>query len=183
MTGDATRDDHPTPKHFNSLPVSDYAAEREAREAKQRAREQREAAKAARSPYWHGMLCTETRDEIAERMREVLGDHYFTMVICNSYDENSDRFSSVEVYPSQWLTSPVDAWTDQSSITWCTPRLSMGVHTRAKTQADGRAGRPHQYAHLKFEPDRIEIDHYAPAGYRLLWILAVERHDPGVGET
>lgn len=37
MTGDPRRDDHATPKHFESLPVSDYVAEREVREAKQRA--------------------------------------------------------------------------------------------------------------------------------------------------
>ena len=31
------RDDHATPKHFESLPVSDYVAEREVREDRQRA--------------------------------------------------------------------------------------------------------------------------------------------------
>jgi hypothetical protein len=132
-----------------------------------------------RSPYWHGMLCAETRDEIAERMRELLGEHYFTIVECNSYDEKSDRFSSVEVKPSQWLTGPIRDYADDrlAGISWATPRLAMGVHTRAKTPAEGREDRPHGYVHLTFEPGRIEIDHYAPAGYRLRWIFAVERHD------
>ena len=132
-----------------------------------------------RTPYWHGMLCAETRDEIADRMREVLGDNYFTLVCCNSFDENSHRFTSVEVYPSQWLTSEVRDYAESTlpGVSWSTPRLSMGVHTRAITQADGREGRPHQYVRFTFERDEIVIDHYAPAGYRLRWIFAVERHD------
>lgn len=123
------------------------------------------------------MLCTETRDEILERMRQVLAEHYFTMVLLNTYDENSDRFSCVDVLPSQWLTNSIRADNSAQGICWNTPGLSMGIHTSAKTQGDGRRDCPHGYVHVKFDPDRIEIDHFAPAGYRLLWILAVERHD------
>lgn len=131
-----------------------------------------------RNPYWHGMLCAETRDEISARMTEVLGDHYFTLVTCNSYSETSEKFSAVEVYPSQWLTTPLRGYDDRvHGISWGTPRLQMGVHTRAKSQAEARKGRPHKYVHFTFEPDCIVIDHYAPAGYRLLWSMSVERHD------
>lgn len=131
------------------------------------------------SPYWHGMLCADSRDAIAERMRDLLSEHYFTLVCCNSYDENSDRFTSIEVYPSQWLSAPIRDYRDRSvfGISWTTPRLSMGVHTKAETAGDGREGRPHQYIHFTFEGDQIVIDHYAPAGYRLRWIFAVERHN------
>lgn len=135
-----------------------------------------------RNPYWYGMLCAETRDDIAERMREVLGDgNYFTLVCCNSYDETARNFSGIDVYPSQWLTSSVVARggepADYPGITWSTTALSMGVHTKAATQADGRNGGPHDYVAFTFEPNRIVIDHYAPARYRLRWIFAVERHD------
>jgi hypothetical protein len=124
------------------------------------------------------MLCAQTRDEIAERMTEVLGDNYFTLVTCNSYDENSHKFSSVDVSPSQWLTRPVRAdGGDYQGISWGTPRYSMGVSTKAETQTDGRNGGPHKYVHFTFEHDRVVIDHYAPARYWLRWILAVERHD------
>jgi hypothetical protein len=125
------------------------------------------------------MLCAETREEIADRMRDVLGDDYFTLVICNSYDESSDRFTSVEVYPSQWLTGPITDYRAETlpGITWGTQRLSMGVHTRAATPSEGRQGAPHKYVHFTFERDKFEIDHYAPAGYRLKWIFVVERHD------
>lgn len=128
-------------------------------------------------PYWHGLLCAETHDEIADRMRDVLGEHYFTLVLCNSYDADSHRFSAVEVHPSQWLRDGIRTDATAYDISWTTPRLVMGVHSNAKTQAEAREDRPHNYVHVRFEPDYIEIDHFAPAGYRLLWILAVERHD------
>lgn len=132
-----------------------------------------------RSPYWHAPLCAETLDEIADRMRAVLDGHHFTLVCCNSYSDETELFSSVEVYPSQWLTTPVDVRPgDWTYLGWATPRLSMGVHTKAKTRADGRNGRPHDYILFGFEGRQITIDHYAPAGYRLRWIFAVERHDP-----
>lgn len=129
-------------------------------------------------PFRYGYLCAETVDVIADRMREVLGDHYFTLVMGNSYDETSSKFSAIEACPSQWLTSPITSDHEGSvHIGWSTPKYSMGVSTRAETQSEGRDGGPHKYVHFTFERDRIVIDHYAPARYRLQWILAVERHD------
>lgn len=132
-----------------------------------------------RSPYWRGMLCTETRDEIAERMRGVLDGQWFTLVTCNSFDETSERFLAVDVYPSQYLTAPVENYraSDVCGLSWSTPRLSMGVHTRAATQAAAREGRPHDYAQFVFEPDEVVVHHYAPAGYRLRWSFTVERRE------
>lgn len=130
-------------------------------------------------PYWHGMLCAETRDDIAERMRAVLDGQYFTMVICNSYRADDDSFRSVEVYPSELLTHPVRDYEDKSltGISWSTSSLAMGVHSAARTQAGGRDGKPHQFVQFSFEGERFSIDHFAPAGYRLLWKFAVEHHD------
>lgn len=129
-----------------------------------------------RSPYWHGMLCADTVGEISDRMREVLGDNYFTLVTGNSYSETSEAFTSIDVYPSQYLTKPITS-DDTVWISWLLPRLAMGVRSSARTQAEARDGRPHEYVHFNFQPDRVVIDHYAPAGYRLLWAFAVERHD------
>ena len=133
-----------------------------------------------RRPHWHGMLCAETCDEIVERMQEVLGDRYFTIVTCNSFDETSDRFTAIDVATSQRLKEPVRRYHDESiraSLSWYTGRWSMGVHTRAKTQREGREGGPHKYVHFNFERDQVVIDHYAPAGYRLRWIFAIEHRD------
>jgi len=129
-------------------------------------------------PYWNGMLCAETREAIAEQMREVLADHYFTLVTCNSYSESDHKFTAVDVHPSQWLTHPIVTNDDgYQGISWGTTSYSMGVSTKAQTQAEGRNGGPHMYVHFTFEPNRVVIDHYAPARYRLRWIFAVERHD------
>lgn len=132
-----------------------------------------------RRSSWQGMLCGETCAEIVERMQVVLGDRYFTIVQCNSYDANSDRFTSVDVTTSQRLKEPVRRFHDTNipaSVSWTTDRWSMGVHTGAGTQQEGRDGGPHRYVHFTFERDQITIDHYAPARYRLRWILTVEHH-------
>lgn len=133
-----------------------------------------------RRPFWHGMLCAETCDEIAQRMEDVLGGRYFTAVACNSYDEDSDRFTAIDVKTSQRLQGPVRRYNDESipaSLSWNTGSLSMGVHNNATTQADSRDGGPHEFVHFNFEPHQIVIDHYAPARYRLRWIFQVEDHD------
>jgi hypothetical protein len=127
------------------------------------------------SPYWHGVLCSETRGLIAERMRFVLDGAHFTLVTCNSNDENSRHFTSVDVYPSQRLTEPITERED--GIGWSTPELSMGVHTDARTRHEGLTGRPHKYVYFNFEPGRLAIEHYAPARYFLRWIFAVEDHE------
>lgn len=129
--------------------------------------------------HWNGMLCADTLPDIADRMGDILDGEHFTVVCCNSYDETSHRFTAVDVYPSQRLTRPIRSndGDGYSALNWSTHRLSMGVHTRAATQAEGREDKPHGYVHFAFDPGRIEINHYAPAGYYLRWILAVERHE------
>lgn len=137
-----------------------------------------------RRPFWHAMLCAETCDEIAQRMEDVLGGRYFTVVTCNSYDENSDRFTAIEVTTSQRLREPVRRYHDATipaSLSWTTPRWSMGVHTSARTQQEAHNGGPHKFVHFTFERDQVVIDHYAPARYRLRWIFTVEHHDDDRG--
>lgn len=125
--------------------------------------------------HWYGMLCAETRDAIADRMHAVLDGNYFTYAGGNSYDANSDRFLSIDVRTSERLSSPIQVHKD--GISWGTRTYSMGVHTKARTPSEARDGKPHKYVHFTFDYDRITIDHYAPAGYRLQWIFVVERHD------
>lgn len=132
------------------------------------------------NPYWHGMLCADTLPRVLGLMHQLLDGNYFTLVTANSYDENSDRYSAIDVWSSQWLTGQgIRDTSDRrwTGICWSTPRQSMGLHVRARTVAEAREGKPHDYIHLHFEPGCVEIDHFAPAGYRLLWVMAVERHD------
>lgn len=134
-----------------------------------------------RRGLWHGMLCPETRDEITDRMQEVLGDNYFTVVQCNSWDDDSEAFVTVEVRSSEWLAGPVRDYMDPEvcGLSWRTPAWSFGVHTTATTLDEAREGTPHQWVRFKIDHTRglIEIDHYAPSGYRLRWIFSVEHHD------
>lgn len=130
-------------------------------------------------PCWTGMLCAENAGEIAERAQQIFGDRFFTFVQANSYSETSERFSAVDVDTSQRLLSPFEAHVDlddATSVRWQTSRLVCGVHTAAMTESEGREGKPYDWVMVSFEHGRMTIDHYAPARYRLQWVLIVEDH-------
>lgn len=132
------------------------------------------------SPYWHGMLCAETREDIVQRMRSVLDDNFFTVVTANSYSETNVLFRNVDVLTSQRLVGVgVKTHRDEefSHVTWAVSRLCMGVLTAAETQAEARDGGKTTYVYFTFKPGQFAIEHYAPAGYRLLWQFVVEDHD------
>lgn len=138
--------------------------------------------KTHRHSTWSGMLCHDTRQEISERMHDLLAGQRFTYVACNSFSEESERFTSVDVHPSQWLMGDIADYNDPelAGLSWRIPDFSMGVHTDARTQEDGRTDKPHGYVHFWFQQDRLTIDHYAPAGYTLRWIF-VREHRWGNG--
>lgn len=128
---------------------------------------------------WHGMLCAANAVEVAERIQQILDGHHFTLVAANSYSETKERFCAIDVRTSLRLREPVTAKVDEEWTYIPIPgdRQHCGLSTRAKTQQEGRDGKPHDYIHLRLEPYRITIDHYAPAGYRLQWIFATEHHE------
>lgn len=132
-----------------------------------------------RRVWWYGWYCEQTHTEILERMTELLGDKYFTVVICNSYSETDEKYLSVEVRTSSRLTDGPKAWSEPRTpgISWGITGYSMGVHSEAKTQSEGRSGHKLDNIYFTFEPYKMTIDLYAPAGYKLRWIFAVEDHE------
>lgn len=132
-------------------------------------------------PYWHGMLCAATREDIAQRMRNVLEGKRFTYVHANTHAEDPEeyRYAAVDVNTTQRLTSPIEDRTDAdgySYIGWSITDYSMGVHTKAKTQAEGREGRPYDYVSFNFTTRRVVIEHFAPSRSRLRWEFVLEDH-------
>jgi hypothetical protein len=133
-------------------------------------------------PYWTGMLCAETREDIAQRMRNVLEGRRFTYVHSNSYAEDPEeyRYAAVDVNTTQRLTRPVEDRTDSDDgythIGWSITDYAMGVSTKAKTQAEGREGKPYDYVSFNFTPRRIVIEHFAPSRSRLRWEFVLEDH-------
>jgi len=129
---------------------------------------------------WHGMLCVENAEAIAARLEAMLGSgRYHSFVDANSWNEHDERYTSVAVKTSLRLTRPVSATVEDGHvhISIVSDRLVCGLHTRARTQAEGRVGKPHDFVQVGFERHQIQVEHYAPAGYRLLWIFSVEDHD------
>jgi hypothetical protein len=133
-------------------------------------------------PYAHIYLSLETHEEILQRMQETLGGRYFTLVCANSLSSENEKFAMLDIYTSQWFA---DALTgdvkDGAYIRWGTPKLAMGVSSDAKTQGEGRNGKPYDYVHFTFEPGRVIIDHYAPARNFLRWTFVVEDHSQETG--
>lgn len=128
---------------------------------------------------WHTrFLAAENIARAADELNALLLGSHFCLVQANSYDEKSDRFIALDVTPSQVLTMPFSARVGElSSLSWVTPRYSMGVHTPAQTVRDAIDGERHDQVRITIDGQQVTFDHYAPARYRLQWILAVEYHD------
>lgn len=132
-------------------------------------------------PYWHGMLCAETREGVAQRMRNLLEGKRFTYVHSNTYAEDPEeyRYAAVDVNTTQRLTGTIkvsDDDRDYSHIWWAITDYSMGVSTKAKTQSEGREGKPYDYVHFNFTTRRVVIEHFAPSRSRLRWEFVLEDH-------
>lgn len=137
-----------------------------------------------RNPYRCTALSVETAEEICERLKETLGGKYFTVVALNSLSKEDERFVMVDVRSSERfeVEPKVRKYSnDHVGIHWETGSYSEGISTSAKTLAEawrtGRNNFRHDYVRIDFTPNKVTIDHYAPAGYFLRWIYAVERHE------
>lgn len=130
---------------------------------------------------WFGPLCFETAELVTRRLNDLLGGQRFTVVTSNSYSEDTERFSAVDVRTGSRLTRPVELTQDAyqhislHNTGWVMGvMVASSVRTRAHAYAARDAGSKHDWVHFTFEGSQVTIDHYAPAGYRLQWIFRVE---------
>lgn len=128
------------------------------------------------------MLCRTNAASAVERLNELLTDRWFTFVQANSYDEESDRFSAIDVNTSQRLTRPFALSDDGewAHIGWGMSDYSCGVSTHAETVSEARKAMKHDWVHITLDRRSVVIDHFAPARYRLQWRMVLEHHDPEV---
>lgn len=133
---------------------------------------------------WHGYLTIENFEAVAGRIRRLLEGRSWTWVACNE----GLRGYFPEVRTGQRLRgSAVTAKLLAPGHGHITVVDSYGVWGLSAHLPDQAAARALSYdeacaagAHLSFEramgsrPDRLEIEHFAPAGARLYWVAAVE---------
>lgn len=133
---------------------------------------------------WYGYLTLENFQAIADRIRRLLEDRTYTWVACNEGLGNyrpevrtGQRASKVEAS----LLAP-----DHGHLKVCDSYGVWGMSTSLPTMGDAYALRSHDAAanrgaYLVFESNRfgqqLAIEHFAPAGYRLYWTVAVEPRD------
>lgn len=157
----------------------------------------RELARLASDRDWHGYLTLENLEAVTARFRSLLDGQRYTWVACNS----GLRHYFPEVRTGQQLRGRgVTTYRDDgegdgepfAGITVPDTYGAWGLHTSVLDQRTAR-GRRHAafekatgeqkrtdtwddqrltYLHIKH--DRIEIEHFAPAGYRLYWVVTVE---------
>lgn len=134
---------------------------------------------------WHGFLTTENAEAVAARLRRLLGGRRYTFVSAN--EGLRDYFP--EVRTGQRLRDDgASAYTYGdggrcAGVSVQDTYGSWGVHSDAADQsgahrrvhdASGRGTVDKNLAYLHFKHDRVEVEHFAPAGFRLYWLAVIE---------
>lgn len=149
--------------------------------------------------YWYGYLTLENLEAVAERIRKLLAGQRYTWVSCNS----GLRHYFPEVRTGQELRDRgVTTYRDEEAqygpfggITVPDTYGVWGLHTDCPDQQTARRRRGHAWerasdeqkatdtwddqhlTYLHITRDKVEIEHFAPIGYRLYWVITVEPRD------
>jgi hypothetical protein len=162
----------------------------------------RELARLASDRDWNGYLTLENLEAVAARFRSLLDGQRYTWVACNS----GLRHYFPEVRTGQQLRDRgITTYRDEEAqygpfggITVPDTYGVWGLHTDCPGQRTARRRRVHAWerasdeqkrtdtwddqhlTYLHITRDKVEIEHYAPIGYRLYWVVTVEPRDAAV---
>ena len=147
---------------------------------------------------WHGFLTLDNAEAVAVRLRGLLAGQRYTFVTCNEGLRNGFP----EIRTGQRLREGVRCSPyaeGHVSVHVADTYGSWGVHSSTPDQAAACARQdeawkratPEQQArdtwhdknlaYLHFRHDRLEMEHFAPAGYRLYWVAVIEYPEDGDG--
>jgi hypothetical protein len=138
------------------------------------------AAMPDRNPNWQGYLTLENLDEVHERLSDLLSG-WFTVVEQNDglpasppRVRTSQRAGQIELTRGEGVLTAIAFATimvaDNSHV-WS---ISTS-YPNAEAVADDDD--PKRQVHLTFEPGRVAISQYVPAGHHTWWVVAAERHE------
>lgn len=126
---------------------------------------------------WYGYLTLANLDAVADRIRAMIGDGQpYTWVAVNEGLDykpevrTSQVATKVEPYRLETGGEP------HGGVTVVGGYGIWSVHTDVADQAEARTrdGKDKRLAYLQITRDEIRVNHYAPAGYRLCWVAALE---------
>lgn len=141
---------------------------------------------------WYGYLTLDNCDAVAGRIRSMLAGQRYTWVSCN--EGLRDYFP--EVRTGQRLRDDVridrdtlDGGTEWAHISagdtygvWGLGTTVPDQKTAHRWAADDKKRKRLTCLHItrgRHDGGRIEIEHYAPVGARLYWVIAVEPRQDG----
>jgi hypothetical protein len=142
---------------------------------------------------WHGYLTLENYEAVAQRLRELLAGHRYTFVAVNSGSDYRPEVRTGMELRSYGIRSHLNDDRTFASIGVADTYGSWGLHAFevadqkaaherrnaawAKASEDDRRGWQWQdkrltHAHIKH--DRLEVEFFAIAGFRVYWTAVVE---------
>lgn len=157
----------------------------------------RDMARLASDRDWHGYLTLENLDAVAERLRKLLAGQRYTWVACNSglrhyfpevrtgqqirdygvrvwHPEDGSRLGGITI-PDTYGIWGIDTSVPDQQTARQRRHAAWEKATDEQKRTDTWDDRGLTYLHIKH--DRIEIEHFAPIGYRLYWVVTVEPRD------
>lgn len=129
---------------------------------------------------WSGDLTIENAPAVAERIRALIGSgQRYTWVAVNEYfgDRPEVRTGQVAKEVRQDVSGPYDDGERCAHIIVSDTYGSWGLHTGAASTTHARQMRDadeRDWVLLEFTCNKIVMQHHAPAGNRLFWVVAVE---------
>lgn len=121
-------------------------------------------------PNWFGYLTVENTEEVAEAVRNMLSGKYYTFVAVNSGFSGRPEVKTSrkmdKVYTSHLLGHSLINVNDSYGV-W---GFSTTVHEGDQLDAS-------RYTYVVFDWNQIKVEHFAPCGYKLNWVIALENHD------
>lgn len=126
---------------------------------------------------WSGYFAIENAEAVAERIRSMIGDgQRYTFVVANEYFAYRPEVRTSEV--ARDLRVSVDAEPNEHGRRYAhigvVDSWSWGLLTEAETEAAARDGRERDQVRVTFGRRQLAIEHFAPAGNRLFWTVALE---------
>lgn len=123
---------------------------------------------------WWGCLTIENAEALKDRIERMLKGRLYTFVARN------DGFLAQcpEVRTSQKMREAHVSCDDLAHVSVSDSYGSWGILSQIKSRAEGLRlsadERRTKGAYVVIRHDRIEIEHSAPAGHALFWVIAVE---------
>lgn len=127
-----------------------------------------------------GFLALDNFDEVVKRIRSMIGNGQpYTWVAMNeSFGLRAEVRASMVAETVRTTDDGLDDGTPMSHLTVSDTYGVWGLSTTARDQAAARDGDKFNHTYLHFEHtkygEKLTIEHNAPAGHRLCWVIAVE---------